>query len=116
MESIPLIPKNGLEELQSYINLSETAIQTEFETSTNAWADCFGSMVDVISMYLHLHKVSKNLSPEMLEMAIQRTEELKDEFYRLKSEYPKRENIPSEEIRQRLVKRLDVFASDWGNI
>ena len=105
--------KNVLEELKSGISVSETEIQKEFETTGNSWPNCFGSMLSVVKMYLGLPSVQGLLTVNQLAIALERSGKLTEELLKLRKKYPGKKKSPSKRSRQRLIKKLDVFAEDW---
>ena len=105
--------KNVLEELKSSISVSETEIQKEFETTGNSWPNCFGSMLSVVKMYLGLPSVQRLLAENQLAVALERSRKLTEELLKLRKKYPNKKKSPTVKSRQRLIKKLDVFAGDW---
>ncbi|MEK7583619.1 MAG: hypothetical protein AAB490_00090 [Patescibacteria group bacterium] len=108
MEHEPL-PKSRLDQLQEAIANAASAIEAEFDRTTNDWLSCFGSMVFVVDMYLSMEKVQELLSPEKHQEALSRLEKLKEHLHELRKRYPEKETVPPDEIKQELLDSLDVL-------
>jgi quinol monooxygenase YgiN len=103
------LEKTRLEELQEKIASAPGRIESEFARTGNSWLACFGSSVFVIETYLSSPKLERLLSPEQYQRAAQKLEELKDQLYRLKQQYPDRATMPPDDVKNELLRKLDIF-------
>ena len=101
--------RNRLEELQEAITNSAPAIESEFNRTANDWLSCFGSRVFVIETYLSSKKVEELLTPEKYREVLSKLETLKNRLHALKEQYPNKETVPPEDIKQELLDSLDVL-------
>ncbi|OGY91709.1 MAG: hypothetical protein A3B31_02225 [Candidatus Komeilibacteria bacterium RIFCSPLOWO2_01_FULL_53_11] len=108
MENEPQ-PKTGLDQLQEAIANASSAIEAEFDRTTNDWLSCFGSMVFVVDMYLSMEKVQELLAPDKYQEALSRLKQLKERLRELREQYPEKTTIPPDEIKQELLDALDVL-------
>jgi hypothetical protein len=102
-------PKTRLEELQEAIVGSASSVESEFNRTANNWLSCFGSSVFVVETYLSSKKVEELLPPEKYQIAISRIEKLKERLSELQEQYPDKETVPPDEIKQELLDGLDVL-------
>lgn len=108
MEKEPKL-KNRLEELKEAMENASQGIEDEFSRSTNDWLSCFGSKVFVVETRLSSSKIRDMLGPDKYRDALERMERLKERLNQLKKQYPEKEDIPPNEIKEELLSQLDVL-------
>ena len=101
--------ENRLEQLQGVIRNASQSIEEEFSRTANSWLSCFGSSVFQVETYLASSKVVALLPPDKYGLAEKRMEELKEKLHRLKEQYPDKETVPPENIKQELISELDIL-------
>ena len=102
-------PATRLEEAQEAIANSASAIESEFSRTANDWLSCFGSRAFIVETYLSSPKVEKLLSSEDYQSALGRMEKLKERLSGLREQYPNKETVPPENIKQELLGILNIF-------
>lgn len=105
----PQKEENRLQQLQEAIINSPQSIEEEFLRTANDWLSCFGSRVFVIETYLSSSKVKALLTQEQYARAEKRMEDLKERLHELRERYPNKEKIPPEDIKQELLRGLDIL-------
>ena len=108
MEQEPQLT-DRLTELQAAISNSPEAIQAEFSRTANDWLSCFGSRVFLIETYLSSKKLEILLPVEQYQGILAKLERLKDRLSELKKQYPDKNTIPSDEIKQELLAALEIL-------
>lgn len=101
--------KNLLEEMKEIISQSPKGIEEEFSRTANSWLACFAGHMDVVDTYLSLSKQTGLLSPDEYKKLDDKIENLKLKVFLLRKEYPDKDTIPPEDIKQELLKSLDIF-------
>lgn len=108
--------ENRLDELREIIATAGPRIEAEFARAKgNSWLSCFGNSIFVIEIELFNPELEALLPPEKYQIAMQRLEELKQRHHKLKQQYPDRETMPPEEIKQELLKGLDILREEDSN-
>ena len=101
--------ENRLEELQGVIKNARQGIEAEFARSPNNWLSCFGSKVFVVETHLNSPKLQELVSSEKFQAAVIKLEQLKEKLFELQQQYPDRETMPPDEIKEELLSELDVL-------
>lgn len=100
MENLDLSKeKNKLEELKEAIANAPKAIEDEFSRTANSWLACFGSSVSVIETYLDNSEVKALFSSEKYTLATEKMEDLKRRLVELEEQYPGKNAILPENIK-----------------
>lgn len=101
--------KNSLEELQKTITDAASDIETELDRTANDWLSCFGSVIFRIEIYLHMRMTKKLLPEEKHQQAQLKLGQLKERLHKLKKQYPEKETVPPDEIKQELLDALNIL-------
>lgn len=109
MEKISTPEKSDLEVLKGYISNSKEEIENEYNSTTNSWIRCFGTMMAAIGVFLALDSVKEGLSKEELNEAKRKQKLLAEKFNELNPLYPTHESVVPDEIKEELIASLDVF-------
>jgi len=102
-------PKNQLDELKEIIAGSASAIDREYARTANSWLACFGSRVFLVESLIHNKESKRALPSEKLQEARSQLENLKEKLATLKEQYPDKETVPPVEIKQDLLKELNIL-------
>ena len=102
-------PKTRVEEITNAILNSTKHIEEEFQKTANSWLECFGSRIFVIETLLYGKRSETELGAEKYNVAIKKLEALKEKHYDLKQQYPDKNTIPPDEIKQELLTMLNVL-------
>ncbi len=108
----PQKEKTRLEELRDVIAGAREGIEEEFKRTANPWLACFAGQVFAAELLLESPKTKALLPAEQYQQALNRLEELKQRLWDLKQQYPERTEIVPEEIKEELLKKLDVLRSE----
>jgi|SRR3989344_8298456 len=103
-------PKNHLELIQEQIENAGSLIEAEFARSGNTWIECLVTRVATIELRLSLSERSVLPSGERLTKARAKLEWLKSRIPELRKEYPAKESILSDNVKQELISALDILA------
>jgi hypothetical protein len=95
--------------VKELINRAPQRIEEEFNRTTNTWLECFGSSIFQIETYLDMDKLKEEIGAEKHKNAITKLEELKNRHHSLKQQYPDKDTIPPENMKQELLALLNVF-------
>ena len=101
--------KNNLEEIKDVVKASQEEIKREFFTTSNSWVACFCSQIFLIETYFYSPKIKELMSERDYKKAEENLNELRREYVELKKEYPDKIKTPPEELRNRLMARLDIL-------
>ncbi len=104
--------KTRLEMLQDVIAGAREGIEAEFKRTVNPWLSCFGSRVFAAELYLESPKTKALLPADKYQQALDRLEELKQRLWDLKKQYPEKADIPPDEIKEELLKKLDFLREE----
>lgn len=100
--------KTRLDELREKIDGARARIESEFTRTENSWLECFGSSVFVIETYLSSPKLEALLSREQYKHALQRMDGLKEKLFELKKQYPDKNTVLPDNIKESLLQELDI--------
>lgn len=98
-----------VEEAKRVIREAPINIENEFNRTANSWLACLGSVIFALETYLDSDKVKSEVGEQEYGRIMKNLEGLKEKHYDLKQEYPDKETIPPEEIRQELLDMINVF-------
>lgn len=101
--------ENFLNLMKEVISQSATGIEEEFTRTANSWVACFVGNLDPLDMYLSLAKKRGQISQEEYERLNQKIENLKSKAFLLREQYPDKETIPPDTVKQELLKEFDIF-------
>lgn len=102
--------KSRIDEAKDAIRSSSLKIEDEFKRSANSWMACFGSRVFVVETYLASDKVESEIGSEKYIAIMDKLTILKERLFSLKDQFPDKNTVPPENIKQELLKMLDVFS------
>lgn len=108
-QEIPQSEKTGIDLIRENIRNAPVAVEAEFERTDNIWLDCFTSRIFQIETYLDLKNTRESLTPEQYQKAQRMLEELKEFHRNLLDQYPSKDTIPPDDIKQELFKRLNIL-------
>lgn len=100
--------KSRIEEAKKVILNASSEIEKEFKGTANSWLACFGSCVFQIEIYLFGKKAESELGGKD-NIIQEKIENLKQRLYDLKQQYPDKNTVPPDEIKQELLVMLDVL-------
>lgn len=109
MERLETPKQSRLEIVSDIIKNSREAVEREFARSANDWLSCFGSQVFVIETYLTTEKAEQELGVEKFKDIEVKLEGLKSRLLELKKIYPKKDTIPPDQIKDELMRMLNVI-------
>ena len=98
--------KNRLEILQEVISGSPRGIEEEFAKTVNDWLSCYGSRIFAVEAYLSSPKLEALIPPGQYQTVLARLEQLKDKLANFKQQYPEKNTIPPDSIKQELLDDL----------
>jgi hypothetical protein len=98
-----------VEEARGVIARAPQGIENEFVRTKNSWLECFGSSIFALETFLDCDKVKAEIGDEQFRSIIQKIADLKDRHSKLKQLYPNKATIPPDEIKQELLKKLNVL-------
>ena len=110
------IKKEKREPEESRVDMAKDAISSgaegikaEFQRTKNSWLACFGGRLDAIETYLSSEKAKNEFETEEYNAVQEKLETLKRRVNNLKQQYPNRNTVPPDEIKQELLDMLDVL-------
>ncbi|MDD3102033.1 MAG: hypothetical protein PHE59_02720 [Patescibacteria group bacterium] len=101
--------ENRINEIKNTISKSSEGIEKEFQRTVNSWLACFTSRVFAIEIMMSDKKVEDELGLEKYNTAQEKLEILKQKLFDLKQQYPDRNTVPPDEIKQELLEMLDIL-------
>src|SRR3989339_547930 len=99
-----------LEEMKRIVAGANKAIEREFSRSANSWLECFGSVIFQLECYTFSEVAKKELGEDKYQGIIIQLEELKERLADYKRQYPDREDIPSEQVKEELLGLIKKIA------
>jgi len=82
-------------------------VEREFADSANDWLSCFGSKIFQIETYLF--GAEAEFGPDETEVIKDRLDKLTERLMELKKLYHSKTDIPPEEIKQELFRKLNIL-------
>ncbi|MBI2065045.1 MAG: hypothetical protein HYT62_03280 [Candidatus Yanofskybacteria bacterium] len=101
--------ETGVDFIRNNIANAPTEVEAEFSRTANTWLECFGSRIFQIETYLDMNSTRTDLSEEQYGQAEAKLAELKELHAQFKQQYPDRDTIPPEEVKQELFRKLDIL-------
>lgn len=98
--------ENRIDKIRDIISRSSEEIEEEFKRTANSWLACFGSRVFAIEIMV---EAKDEIGSEKYNTIQEKLEILKQKLFDLKQQYPDKNTVSPDEIKQELLKMLDIL-------
>jgi hypothetical protein len=108
------MPKTRIELVRDVISGAKDSIEREFSRTANSWFSCAGSVVFQLECYISSPKAKIECGDEAHDKIMARLELLKQRLTELKGQYPEKDPVPPEEIKEEILSQINILDQTAG--